>query len=380
MGHEVTVVSCVPHHPMGEAYPGFRNRLFQKETKDGITAIKVLTYITPNEGFVKRTFNYLFYMVMAIAVSPFIGKADIVLSTSPQFFNGLAGYFVSRLKRAPWLLEIRDLWPESILAVGAITNQHAIRVLEGIEKFVYRKANHIVSVTDSFKSHIEARGGAAEKITVIKNGVDLERFEMQEPDQAFAKQYGLEDKFIAAYVGTQGLAHGLDTLLQAAERLQHRQDIHIIMVGDGADRKRLEATAERLQLDNFSSLGQLPKSDMPRLLSICGVNLVLLRKLDLFLSVIPSKIFESMAMQKPLIMGVEGEGRKIVDAAEAGIGITPEDDEALAKAIETLADDLQLRKTLGHNGRAYVSKHFNRQYLAENYEAALQLVVDSETH
>ena len=371
-GHEVTVVSCVPHHPMGEAYPGYKNRLFQKEQIDGITAIKVLTYITPNEGFAKRTFNYVFYMVMAIAISPFIGKADVVLSTSPQFFNGLAGYFVSRLKRAPWVLEIRDLWPESILAVGALTNKRAIRALEGVEKFVYRKANHIVSVTDSFKSHIESRGGQAEKISVIKNGVDLGRFEIQEPDQAFAKQYGLGNKFIAAYVGTQGLAHGLDTLLKAAERLQHREDIHIVMVGDGADRKRLEAEAERLGLKNFSSLGQLPKSAMPQLLSNCGANLVLLRKLDLFLSVIPSKIFESMAMQKPLIMGVEGEGRNIVDAAEAGIGITPEDDAALAKAVETLADDRELCKTLGSNGRAYVSEHFNRERLADDYEAVLK--------
>ena len=305
LGHEVTVLSCVPHHPMGRAYPGYKNRWLHKEIKDGITAIKVLTYITPNEGFIKRTFNYVFYMIMAIVIAPFIGKADVVISTSPQFFNGLAGYFVSRIKRAPWLLEIRDLWPESILAVGALTNKRAIRLLEWIEQFVYRKADHIVSVTDSFKSHIEERGAVAENISVIKNGVDLTRFEWQAPDEAFAHQLGLENKFIAAYVGTQGLAHGLDTLLRAAERLKHRRDIHFIMAGDGADRTRLEAEAERLKLNNFSSLGQLPKSDMPKLLSICGVNLVLLRKLDLFLSVIPSKIFESMAMKKPLIMGVE---------------------------------------------------------------------------
>ena len=371
LGHEVTVVSCVPHHPMGRSYPGYTNRFMHSETIDGINAIKVFTYITPNEGFIKRTFNYLFYMIMAIAIAPFIGKADVVISTSPQFFNGLAGYFVSRIKRAPWLLEIRDLWPESILAVGALTNKRAIRFLEWIERFVYRKADHIVSVTDSFTSHIEARGAAASKISVIKNGVDLDSFELRKPDSAFAKQHGLENKFIAAYVGTQGMAHGLDTLLRAAERLQHREDIHLIMVGDGADRLRLEAEAERMKLSNFSSIGQLPKADMPRLLSICGVNLVLLRKLDLFLSVIPSKIFESMAMEKPLIMGVEGEGRQIVDAAGAGIGITPEDDQALAEAIEALADDPQRRALLGSKGRAYVTEHFNRPMLAERYEAVL---------
>ena len=192
LGHDVTVVSCVPHHPMGQAYPGHKNRWMQTETVDGITAIKVLTYITPNEGFAKRTFNYVFYMVMAIAIAPFIGKADVVISTSPQFFNGLGGYFVSRIKRAPWLLEIRDLWPESILAVGALTNKRAIRFLEWIEAFVYRKADHIVSVTDSFTSHIEARGASANKISVVKNGVDLNSFEVREPDLEFARLYGLE--------------------------------------------------------------------------------------------------------------------------------------------------------------------------------------------
>jgi len=284
---------------------------------------------------------------MSIIIAPFISKADIVVSTSPQFFNGLAGYFVSRIKRAPWVLEIRDLWPESILAVGALTNKRAIRLLEWIERFVYRKA---------------------------ENGVDLTNFELREPDQQFARQHGLENKFIAAYVGTQGLAHGLDTLLKAAERLTHRTDIHVIMVGDGADRTRLEAEAARMQLKNFSSLGQLPKSDMPKLLSVCGANLVLLRKLDLFLSVIPSKIFESMAMKKPLIMGVEGEGRDIVDAAQAGIGITPEDDLALAEAIETLADNPQLRAELGNSGQHYVTEHFDRQKLAERYEKLLSSI------
>jgi len=368
------VVSCVPHHPMGRAYPGYKNRWLHTETIDGITAIKVFTYITPNEGFLKRTLNYVFYMIMSIIIAPFISKADIVVSTSPQFFNGLAGYFVSRIKRAPWVLEIRDLWPESILAVGALTNKRAIRLLEWIERFVYRKADHIVSVTDSFRPHIESRGADSNKVSVIKNGVDLTNFELREPDQQFARQHGLENKFIAAYVGTQGLAHGLDTLLKAAERLTHRTDIHVIMVGDGADRTRLEAEAARMQLKNFSSLGQLPKSDMPKLLSVCGANLVLLRKLDLFLSVIPSKIFESMAMKKPLIMGVEGEGRDIVDAAQAGIGITPEDDLALAEAIETLADNPQLRAELGNSGQHYVTEHFDRQKLAERYEKLLSSI------
>ncbi|MGD8885862.1 MAG: glycosyltransferase family 4 protein, partial [Gammaproteobacteria bacterium] len=150
-GHQVTVVTCVPNHPRGKIYPGYKNRLYQVEEKDGIKVVRLWTYVTANEGFLKRTLNYISYKISAILATPFIGKADVVVSTSPQFFNGLAGYVVSRLKGAPWILEIRDLWPESILTVGAINNKHVIRFLEWLEMFAYRKADRIVPVTNAFK-------------------------------------------------------------------------------------------------------------------------------------------------------------------------------------------------------------------------------------
>src|SRR5437868_251631 len=157
-GQEVTVVTCAPNHPRGIVYEGYRNNFFQREMKDGIRVVRVWTYVTANEGFLKRTLNYLSYMVASVCVAPFLSRCDVVVSTSPQFFNGLAGYLVSRLKRVPWILEIRDLWPESIVAVGAITNRPVIRLLEGLELFAYRKADHLVVVTDAFKAHILAKG------------------------------------------------------------------------------------------------------------------------------------------------------------------------------------------------------------------------------
>lgn len=379
LGHEVTVVSCVPHHPMGKAYPGYRNKLIQTEYKDGIKAIKVLTYITANEGFIKRTWNYVFYMLMAIAISPFLPKADIVISTSPQFFNGLAGYFVSRIKRCRWLLEIRDLWPESILAVGAIKNPHVIRALEAIERFVYRKADHIVPVTYAFQRHIAARGGRADRITVIRNGVDLNFFEPCEKNSEFARQLGVEGKFVAAYVGTHGMAHGLDLLIEVAERLQAREDIVILLAGDGAERARLVAEVERRALRNIKLLGQLPKTEMPKLWSITDASLVVLKKLDLFLTVIPSKIFESMAMRQPIILGVAGESAEMVQESRAGIVIEPGNVEQLTKAILHLADSAALRQELGENGRAYVTANFDRKVLADRFEQLIVNIINNPT-
>ena len=173
-GHDVTVITCVPNHPQGQVYPGYKNKLYQKETVDGINVIRLWTYVTANEGFVKRTLNYVSYLLSVIFFIPFLPKHDVLISTSPQFFCGLAGYFVQLFRRKPWVLEIRDLWPESILAVGAIKNKQIIRILEYLESMAYRKCSHIVPVTDSFKDYMIRKGVPEEKITVIKNGVDLE--------------------------------------------------------------------------------------------------------------------------------------------------------------------------------------------------------------
>lgn len=375
LGHEVTVVSCVPHHPMGEVYPGYRNRFIQHEYKDGIKAIKLYTYVTANEGFVKRTWNYVFYMIMAILVAPFLPRADLVISTSPQFFNGLAGYFVSRIKRCPWVLEIRDLWPESILAVGAVKNQHLIALLERIERFVYRKADHIVPVTNAFRKHILARGGREADITVIRNGVDLQFFSPLEKDRAYAEQWGVTDKFVAAYVGTHGLAHGLDLLIEAAERLRSDPSIVLLLAGDGAERKRLEAEVARRGLTNIRLLGQLAKTEMPKLWSITDASLVILKKLDLFLTVIPSKIFESMAMQKPILLGVSGESAELLEESGAGICIEPENVDQLVAAIKGLAASAERCRELGERGRYYVKTQFDRRVLADRYEQVLLTTV-----
>ena len=371
-GHRVTVVTCAPNHPRGKVYPGYRNRLYAREEKDGITIIRVWTYVTANEGFLKRTLNYVSYMAAAIVAAPFIQKADIVISTSPQFFNGLAGYVVSRMKRAPWVLEIRDLWPESILAVGAIKNPFIIHLLEWLELFAYRQADRIVPVTDAFQRYIEGKGIPKEKISVIKNGADLTLYKPVTGTNRLAESLGVQGKFVAAYLGTHGMAHHLETVLYAAQRLREYPDIVLILAGDGAERQRLAALRNELGLDNVLMLDQQPKEQMPWLWALSDVSLILLKKSDLFKTVIPSKIFESMAMEKPIILGVEGESANIVRAADAGYCIEPENAEELANRLLDLHADEALCEKLGANGRIHVSNFYDRKELAKRFEQLLE--------
>ena len=374
-GHEVTVVTCVPNHPTGRAYPGYRNRLWQEEERDGVRVIRLWTWLAANEGFLPRIANYVSYLLSVLLWMWRLPKADVVLSTSPQFFCGLAGWLLKR-KRRPWVLEIRDLWPESIVTVGAMRRGAAIRFIEKIEAFAYRRADLVVSVTDGFVPHIRARRGAG-PIAVIKNGVDLTTFTT--PDAAaeteFRTAHGLTGKFVAAYVGTHGMAHRLDTVLDAAELLRDRADIAFLLVGEGAERARLVAEVAARGLTNVAMLGQQPKAAMPGIWAASDAALVLLRRVDTFKTVIPSKMFEAMAMACPMILGVEGEAQALMEAGGAGIAITPESAAELAAAVTRLADDPSLATRFGESGRSFVTREFDRRVLAERLLGEMQALV-----
>jgi len=377
-GHEVTVVTCVPNHPMGKVYPGYKNRLCQHEMIDGIHVIRLWTYITANEGFVKRTLNYLSYLLSVLVYIPFLPKHDVFVSTSPQFFCGLAGYFVKLFRRKPWIIEIRDLWPESIVAVGAIHNKFIIKTLEFLEMLVYRKSDHIVPVTDAFRAYMLNKSVPDAKITVIKNGVDLNFYAAGQTEKTV--EYGelLVDGFVASYVGTHGMAHHLETMLEAAEILMDRKDIIFLMAGHGAEKDKLVKLKESKKLSNVIMLDQQAKEKMPLLWALSDVSLVLLRKSDLFKTVIPSKIFESMAMKKPIVLGVEGEVKAMIEEGRSGIVIEPESAQGLAAAVVELADNKKKYTEYAENGYQYVAEYYDRKVLAKRFEDILQRLSDKK--
>ena len=374
-GHKVTVITCVPNHPKGIVYPGYTNRIWHWDENDGIRVLRVFTYLSANKGFLKRTANYISYMVSATLLCSLVRGVDIVVSTSPQFFCGMAGFWVSRLKRRPWVLEIRDLWPESIITVGAIKQRSIIKMLEKLESFLYLRANHIVSVTRSFKLHILKKGVIQERISVVTNGADFDRFNPLPKQNVTAKAYHLEDKFVVSFIGTHGMAHSLQTVFKAANLLKDEKQIVFMLVGDGVERDNLLKEKQALGLENVLMLPQQPKEKIPELLAASDACMVLLKKSDLFKTVIPSKIFETMAMERPVILGVEGESKEIIDEANCGLCIEPENHHQLAEAVFKLYNNPKLSESLGRNGRQFVKDNFDRDKLAGTYLGILQKVL-----
>ena len=377
-GHEVTVLTCFPNHPKGQIFEGYRNRLSQRDDRDGIAVIRLFTYATPNSGFFRRTLNHIVFMVIAIAASAFVRRHDVVVTTSPQFFNGLAGYLVKFIHRAPWVLEIRDLWPESITAVGALSNRTAIRFLGWLEEFAYRKADRIVVVTDAFKRHIVGRGIAPAKVIPVKNGVDLGFFSPRERDERLAETLGLSGKFVVTYAGTIGMAHGLETVLEVAEWLRDKPNIRLLVIGEGADKARFCKLREEGKFENVVVLDQQPKSMMPTIWTLTDVGLVMLRPLPMFKSVLPSKMFEIMAMSRPIILSVDGESREVLEDAKAGIAVHPGDAKAIATSILGLIDNSARARAYGVSGRNYVAIHHDRRQLAHRFESLLMDLVPTK--
>lgn len=380
-GHEVEVLTSVPHFPEGKVYRGFRNG-FKQEVIEGIDVTRVPMYVTENSGTLKRTLSYVSFMLSAILFSRRIHqRPDIIVATSPQFFCALGGYLISRLKRVPFVLEIRDLWPESIVAVGAMKRNAVIRLFEGIEKYLYEKSDHIVVVTNAFKAFIEQKGIDAGKISIIKNGADLSTYGRPlDPIQleSLREQLGFRGKFVASYLGTIGMAHRVDVIFEAAQRCNDA-DVVFLVAGTGAERKNLEVMQDRARLHNFVLLDKQPKDLVPYLLALSDVSVVHLAASPLFRTVIPSKVFEAMAMERPIVLGVEGETKEIVEEAHAGIPITPENADELLEAVLRLKNDRVLYSGMAASGKSYVHRWHNRSRLAREYWKLLEDVQEKTT-
>jgi len=363
-GHTVTVLTTAPNFPEGKLFAGYHNRWWQRETVSGIDVVRVKTYITANEGFIKRTLDYVSFMLAAIVASPLLPRCDVVIGTSPQFFAALGARIIAMLRRRPFVFELRDLWPQSIVAVGALRSRFAIRMLEALEMYLYRSASAVISVTHSFKRELAERGIDAHKIEVVQNGVDLAHFRPGPCDAQLVDELGLTGRFVVGYLGTHGMAHGLDKVLEAAALLRHRDDIAFIMVGAGAEKRALEQRAQELALTNLSFVGRQPKERMPALLGLCDLCLVPLRDLALFRSVLPSKIFEAMAMRTPILAALpRGEATELLETLGTGEIVAPEDPTALAAAIVRLAADPDRLDRFRANA-ARVAADFDRRRLA----------------
>jgi len=366
-GHDVTVITCAPNFPGGKVFKGYKNKLWQTDNMDGIRVIRVWSYITANAGFIKRILDYISFMPPAVFASFFVKKPDLVIGTSPQFFTVCAAYLVSVFKRIPFVFELRDIWPESIKAVGAMNDSIIIRALEKIELFLYRKATLIVSVTHAFKKTLIERGVDGEKIHVITNGVDVSRFFKAKKDSILVEQLDLQGKFVAGYVGTHGMAHHLETILDAAVVAQkHNDDVCFLLLGNGARKQELVNRSLAMGLNNIIFVDSVPKEDVARYWSLLDVSIIHLKKIDLFTSVIPSKLFECMAMGIPVLHGVLGESADIVESNQVGFTFEPENDKQLYDKLLELKDNPEIYQVFQNNA-IEASKKYDRSELAKQF-------------
>jgi glycosyltransferase involved in cell wall biosynthesis len=369
MGHEVTVVTCAPNVPSGVVYPGYANRPCQREVVDGVDTRRVWTWLAANEGTFRRTANYVSFMLTGTLAALAAPRPDVLIATSPQFFCGWAGVLASGARRLPFVLEVRDLWPESIVAVGAMRPSRTIRLLEWLERRMYAAATRIVTVGEGYRRKLAERGVDPGRVELVPNGVDLAMFRGEADGSRVRREFGLGDAFVCAYVGTIGMGSGLDVVLRAGRLLYERgrDDVRLLLVGDGAIRERLEREARAAGLANVVFTGRLDKARMPEVLAAADACLVHLARRELFTTVLPSKIFEAAAMARPIVLGVEGFATELVGGAGAGLLIEPENEAELVAAVLRLADDPALAKRLGEAGRSGIAARYDYDELAGRY-------------
>ena len=338
MGYQVTVITCFPNFPKGKVFEGYTNKLYQKENIDGITVIRVWSYIAENNGFVKRIIDYISYALTSFLFGLFV-KTDLIIATSPQFFTAISGRMLSVFKRIPWVMEVRDLWPDSIAAVGSMNkSSKPFKILKKIEHHLYLSASKILVVTVSFRKYlIKEHQITPEKVGVFKNGVLISNFKKPKPNDVMTlkESLGLKNKIVISYLGTHGLAHGLKFILESISKISN-PDLHFLFIGDGAEKQNLIKYSKSLDSKNFTFLESVTKIEIPLYIEISDYSLVNLKKSDEFKNVIPSKIFENIAMYKPILLGVEGESEKLIDDYEVGVCFEPENKESFFNAIKDI--------------------------------------------
>lgn len=377
MGHDVQVLTGFPNHPTGVVPPEWRGRLrrlFYRETVDGVRVTRSWLWPLPNRKAHERIRNYASFWLSASISGLRLDKPDVVIGTSPQLLVALAGWWLARCKRVPFVFEVRDLWPESLAAVGVGGESSLLhRTLGAIAGFLYRRSSHIVVVTPAFKEHIVRHWHVPEqKISIVENGVETDLFRPDAPRRAA----GSDGRFLICYIGTMGMAHGLETLISAAEILQQSLPKAMFqLIGEGAEKEHIVELARARGLENISFLDQQPREDIPGFIAGADVCLVMLKKSELFKTVIPTKLLEYMACGRPALIAVDGQARQIVEEASAGVFVEPENSRALADAVLSLASRSDLREQMGRNGRQYIVENLSRQKTAEEYVKVLSVVI-----
>ncbi len=374
-GHEFTIVASTLSYLSGKSAVDGRHLVTEQDV-DGVRVLRAYTYPSLHKSFIWRIVTFLSFMITSVWAGLRAGPIDVVMGTSPPIFQALSAWVVAFLRRRPFLLEIRDLWPEFGIDMGVLTNPILITLARWLERFLYNRATHLLVNSPAYQDYLLEKGIAPEKISFIPNGVDPTMFSPDATGDTIREEFNLHGKFVATYAGALGIANDIPTILRAARRLQDQGDttVHILLVGDGKERSSLEHQAAELQLTNVTFTGARPKQEMNTFLAASAVGVATLQNIPMFSMTYPNKVFDYMAAARPTVLGIDGVIRKVVEAADGGVFVQPEDDEALADTLHQLSKQPARVKEMGISARRYVELHFNRADQAQAFVTLAQQV------
>ena len=377
-GHDVTVLAEKPNHPEGVFHEGYRRGWVLERLFEGVPTVYTWVRTRPEKSTLDRLLFYVSFMLTSVAASVrLVGRFDIVLATSPPLFVGLAGWAISKLKRAKFVFDVRDLWPDLAVEMGELRDPRAIGLAKRMERFIYRHADGVTAVTDSFRRDISrTAAGRRLPIGLVMNGTVPEVFDCDAEGERLREEMDWEDRFVVTYAGNVGLCQGLDHVVEAAAELE-REALRVlfVLVGEGAAKKDLVTEVERRQVSNVRFVGGVPLEKAAAYMAASDALLVPLASEAIYQKFIPSKLFDSMAAGRPVLLAVDGEARRILDEAEAGLHYAPESGNALADSVRRLLQHPEEGREMGRKGRAFARKHFDRKVQARAMASFLESIV-----
>jgi glycosyltransferase involved in cell wall biosynthesis len=375
-GHHVTIIASPVSYLTGTAGGGRVPWVTRQNIDDNISVLRAYTYPALHRSFAHRVVSFLSFMVSSFLISLRVDDLDLVWGTSPPIFQGATAWALARLKRVPFLFEVRDLWPAFAVAVGVLHQPLLIRMSEWLEGFLYRHADQVIVNSPGFIDHVTQRG--ARDVTLVPNGADENMFNPNDDGKGFRIKYEFGESFIAMYAGAHGISNDLDVVLAAAELIRDDEHITIVLVGDGKEKPALQEQARAMDLQNVRFLPPVPKTEMPGTLAAADACIAILKSIPLYATVYPNKVFDYMAAGRPILLAIDGVIREVVEQADAGVFVPPGDPRALADGIQRLAADRAEGRRLGLNGRRYLEAHFNRTALAENLTDLIEATILKE--
>lgn len=373
-GHKFTIVASNLSYVTGKPVIDGKH-IVQETSVDDIRVLRAYTYPSLHKSFFWRTISFLSFMLTSVWAALRAGQIDLVIGTSPPIFQAVSAWLVAFLRRRPFLLEVRDLWPEFAIDIGVLKNPLLIRLSRWLEQFLYARATHILVNSPAYRDYLLGKGLPESNITLIPNGVDPDIFAPQGDGRKIRDQFQLGDKFVVTYAGALGLANDIGTILHAAELLRVNQDIHFLLVGDGKERANLEAEARRLELSNITFAGAHPKGSIPDFLAASDACVATLRDIPMFRTTYPNKVFDYMAAARPTLLAIDGVIREVIEASGGGIFVPPGNPAALADAIRELSMDRERARAMGQAARRYVVEHFDRKQQAIAFAELVERLV-----